>query len=171
MTTTKRRARSHLLSKALAELKASYGLAYDIKIVKRRGRGRPKKLYVLRDEQLVLTLDEMMEIYKDKGLTERGARKHAFAEIKAGLETEDPDGHPLAEGKRRTISAETIERYYRAGVKKLRESEMLLAEEIDRIGGKDAVPKYDPCGTSGVTWRRYRRGKRALSAAKRKQEK
>jgi hypothetical protein len=87
------------------------------------------------------------------------------------METEDPDGHPLAEGKRRIIPAETIERYYRAGVKKLRKSEMLLAKQIDSMGGKDAVPTYDPCGMGGVTWRRYQRGKRALSAAKRKQEK
>jgi hypothetical protein len=180
MTKPKRQARSRLLSKMLAEVKAIYGPDYVVKIIKRRGRGRPKKLYVLRDEGLVLTLDWMMEAYKDKGLTEREARKHAFAEIKAAMETEDPDGHPLAEGKRRTIPAETIERYYRAGVKKLRESEMSLAEQIDRIAAKDgseealnyeAVLKYDPSDMGGVTWWRYRRGKRALSAARRKQEK
>lgn len=177
--TKKRQARPLISSQALAKLKEIVGPGYDVKIIKRRGRGRPKKLYMLRDEGLVLTLDWMMEAYREEGLTEREARKHSFAEIKAAMETEDPDGHPLAEGKRRTISAETIQRYYRAGVKKLRESEMSLAEQIDRIATKDgsegalnygAVLKYDPSDMGGVTWWRYRRGKRALSA-RQKQEK
>jgi hypothetical protein len=167
MTNTKRQAR---LQKLLAELRAICGPKY--KLIKRRGRGRPKKPYVLRDEGLVLTLDWMMEAYREKGLTEREARKRAFAEIKAAMETEDPDGHPSA----RKIPAETIQRYYRAGVKKLRESEMWLAKQIDRIAAKDgsegvlkyeAVLKYGPSDMGGVTWWRYRRGKRALSAARR----
>jgi hypothetical protein len=80
MMITKDQARLRLREKWLAaKLEAICGPGYVVKIVKRRGRGRPKKLYVLRDEQLVLTLDEMMEAYKDKGLTEREARKHAFA--------------------------------------------------------------------------------------------
>ena len=90
------------------------------------------------------------------------------------METEDPDGHPLPEGKRRSLPAETFERYYRAGIRESRDSEMQLAQEIDGFvaqHGSEAVPQYDPFGWGGITWRRYRRGKRALAAARRKQEK
>jgi hypothetical protein len=155
-----------LLAKKLAELKAIVGPNYVIKIVEKRNRGRPEKVPVMQGA-LVLTLDEMMEEYCRRGLTERKARQSAFAELKEAMETEDPDGHPLPEGKRRrSLTTETFERYYRAGVKELRDSEMWLAKEIDAIiakQGKEAVPQYDPCGVGGVTWRRYRRGTRALA--------
>jgi hypothetical protein len=163
--------RMTLLARETARIKEILGPRYVI--TKKRGRGRPEKVTVMQGA-LVLTLDEMMEEYRQKGLTERQARKYAFADTKAELEKEDPDGHLLPEGRRRSLTSETFDRYYRAGVKELRDSEMWLAKEIDTIiakHGSVAVPQYDPCGLSGITWRRYRRGKRALAAARRKQEK
>ena len=149
MTKAKRQAKSRLLSKTLA--RATYGPRYDIKITKKRGRGRP---------------------------TEREARKCAFAGIKTCLEKEDPDGRPLPAGRLRKLEMETIERYYRWGIEELRPREMRLAQEIDRIsaahGRTGLMPEYGEYGDYGagcIVWRRYRRGKRALSAARRKQEK
>ena len=175
MTKAKRQAKSRLLSKTLA--RATYGPRYDIKITKKRGRGRPKKVPVLKGS-FVLTLDEMMEIYRQRGLTEREARKCAFAGIKTCLEKEDPDGRPLPAGRLRKLEMETIERYYRWGIEELRPREMRLAQEIDRIsaahGRTGLMPEYGDYGDYGagcIVWRRYRRGKRALSAARRKQEK
>jgi hypothetical protein len=175
---------SPLSPKMLAELTSICGPGYVVKITKKKGRGRPKKIPVMQGA-LVLTLDKMMEEYTQRGLTERQARKNAFAEILANLATEDPDGYPLPEGTKRRLDMETLERYYRAGVRELRDGEMRLAAVIDRIsashGRKGPMPEYgdyrgpfadilctDP---NGMIWRRYRRGKRALSAARRKQEK
>jgi DNA-binding PadR family transcriptional regulator len=129
-------ARSQPRSKALAELRAIYGPNYVVTIAKRRGRGRPKKIYVLRDEGLVRSLDWMIEEYRQKGLTQREARKRAFVDARAALMTEDSDGHSLPAGLRRQITAETLERYYRQGIRKLREGEILLAKEIDKIAAK-----------------------------------
>ena len=157
-----------LLARETARIKEILGPRYVI--TKKRGRGRPEKVTAMKGP-LVLTLDEMMEEYRQKGLTERQARKCAFADAKAELKKEDPDGHLLSEGRRRSLTSETFDRYYRAGVRELRDSEMWLAKEIDTIianHGSEAVPQYDPCGLGGITWRRYRRGKRALAAAKAK---
>jgi hypothetical protein len=172
---------AELRALALAELKAIYGPDYDVKIVKRRGRGRPKKLVpiFLPYGSVVLMLDEMMEIYRQRGLTERETRKCAFAEAKANLEKEDPNGHLLPEGvKPRSLDMATLERYYRWGIRELRPGEMSLAQEFDEIAARHGrtglMPEYgagDYGYTTGIFWRRYRRGKRALSAARRKQEK
>jgi hypothetical protein len=159
----------------LANLHAIVGAGYVIKIVKKRTRGRPKKLHVLTGPALVGTLDEVMEEYRQNGLTERQARKRAFADAKAELEREDSDGHLLANRKRRSLEMATIERYYRAGIRELRDCEMRLAAEIDKIsaahGREGPMPEYGDYGAGGIISRRYRRGKRALSAARRKQEK
>jgi hypothetical protein len=161
-----------LLARETARIKEILGPRYVI--TKKRGRGRPEKIPT-RQSGLVLTLDEVMEEYRQKGLTERQARKHAFVEAKAELEKEDPDGHLLPEGRRRSLDMASIERYYRWGIEELRPGEMRLAIEIDKIsathGREGPMPEYGDYGAGGIIWRRYRRGKRALSAARRKQEK
>ena len=123
-------------------------------------------------------LDEMQEVCRQRGLTEREARKCAFAEAKTNLEKEDSNGYLLPEGEPRSLDMTTLERYYRWGIRELRPGEMRLAQEFDesaaRHGRTGLMPKYgnDDYGyTDGILWRRYRRGKRALSAARRKQEK
>jgi len=174
---TKIEPQAELRALALAELKAIYGPDYDVKIVKRRGRGRPKKLVpiFLPYGSVVLMLDEMMEIYRQTGLTEREARKCAFAEAKANLEKENANGNPLPEGRHRNLEMATLERYYRWGIEEIRPGEMRLAQEIDEIAARHGrpgpMPEYGDYGAGGIISRRYRRGKRALSAAPRKQEK
>jgi hypothetical protein len=190
-------------------------------ITRRRRRGRPRKLKTLKGH-LVLALDEMIEAYVQQGCTEGEARKKAFAEARSISETEDSDGHPLAdairrkilkragvpEGKisfylrppgmspeealekagirlgkndsqsfrdaprqRRLIEPDSFEREYRAECRSLRPIEMRLAEDIDRrakeIGLEAALFEYDGGSTpNGTLKRRYRRGKRALKAAR-----
>ena len=131
----------------------------ELKKYRDSGAGRPKKLkssYCW----LVGWIDEAMEVYRNSGIDEKAARRKAFDDARGAFMSE------TATDKRRSISAETVERFYRAGVRELRPGEMRLAKEVDlvaeRVGLDVALSECGDYGAGGVTHRRYARGKRAL---------
>jgi hypothetical protein len=133
------------------------------------GRGRPETIPVMR-APLTLTIDDAIEGYRKQGLSERNARERAFADALVELNGENAVGTPLAAGDpKRSLSKDTIKRYYREGAEELREGEVRLAKSIDIYAekhGLDAAlsdPRFD---TGGITRRRYERGKRATRQSK-----
>lgn len=154
----------------LYSLRAKYGASTLLKAIKANPRGAPKKLKV-GQYGLVLSTDFIVDEYVKQGFDLRKARQLAKIDAMEALSWEDARGKAI--GRRRALDLNTFDRYYRQGVKELRDGEIRLARETDIAAAQQGVKGIDLAkagadvsGTGGVIWLRYLRGKAAASRKK-----